>query len=164
VNPSSLCNVSFDGISCFDSMFPWLLDVELAGKSVEKSDPLNIFISKPASAIWTVTDLEKADILQRIKDAEEKVRAATKDAEDKRKQLQAEGKRRAIEDVDAAALALRREIDTRIAEAKARIESRKKALLDEGARKADALTSSARQRAGKAREFVLSEFERAADA
>ena len=145
-------------------MFPWLLDVELAGKSVEKSDPLNIFISKPSSAIWTVTDLEKADILQRIKDAEEKVRAATKDAEDKRKQLQAEGKRRAIEDVDAAALALRREIDTRIAEAKARIESRKKALLDEGARKADALTSSARQRAGKAREFVLSEFERAADA
>jgi len=131
---------------------------------LKKSDPLNIFISKPSSAIWTVTDLEKADILQRIKDAEEKVRTATKDAEDKRKQLQAEGKRRAIEDVDAAALALRREIDTRIAEAKARIESRKKALLDEGARKADALTSSARQRAGKAREFVLSEFERAADA
>lgn len=111
-----------------------------------------------------MTDLEKAEILQQIKDAEEKVRAATKDAEEKRRQLQAEGKRKAIEKVDAADAALRKSLDSRIAEAKARIETRKKALLEEGSRKADALTSSARQKTAKAREFVLTEFERAVDA
>ena len=140
------------------------LSVEFASELVKRIRPRSIFISKPVSAIWTVTEVEKADILQHIKDAEERVRAATKDAEGKRKQLQAEGKRRSLEKVEAADAALRKAIDSRIAEAKSRIESRKKALLDEGARKADALTSSARQRAGKAREFVLAEFERAADA
>jgi vacuolar-type H+-ATPase subunit H len=111
-----------------------------------------------------VRNLEKVEILQHIKDAEERVRASIKDAEEKRKQLQAEGKRKAIEKADSADAALRKAIDSRISEARAHIESRRKSLLDEGARKAEALTSSARQRIGKAREFVLAEFERAADA
>lgn len=106
----------------------------------------------------------KAEILQQIKDAEEKVRAVTKEAEERRRQLQAEGKRRAIEKVDAADAALRKDIDSRVSEAKSRIERRKKAMLDEGAKKADALAVSARQRMGKAKEFVLTEFERAIDA
>jgi len=108
--------------------------------------------------------VEKGAILRQIKDAEEKVRTAIKDAEDKRKQLQAEGKRRAIERSEVAEAALRKAIDSRISEAKARIESRKKVLLENGSRKSEALASSARQRAGKALEFVLAEFERAADA
>jgi vacuolar-type H+-ATPase subunit H len=111
-----------------------------------------------------VTDLEKAEILLQIKQAEEKVRVAIKDAEDRRRQLQADGKRSAIEKIEAAEGALRREIDSRIAEEKARIDGRKKALLDEGMRKADALTSDARRKADKVRDFVLAEFERATDA
>jgi len=111
-----------------------------------------------------VTDLEKGEILQQIRDAEEKVRTATKEAEDKRKQLQAEGKRKAIERIEAAEAMHRKELDSQITQAKSRIDSRKKALLEEGARKAQALQSSARQRMGKAREFVLAEFERAVDA
>ena len=106
----------------------------------------------------------KAEILQQIKDAEEKVRSVTKEAEEKRKQLQAEGKRRAIERIDAADAVLRKDIDAKISEAKSRIERRKKAVLDEGARKAESLATSARQRMGKAKEFVLTEFERAIDA
>ena len=51
--------------------------------------------------------MEKAEILQQIKDAEEKVRIATKDAEERRKQLQAEGKRRSIEKLESAEAALR---------------------------------------------------------
>ena len=108
--------------------------------------------------------MEKAEILQQIKDAEEKVRIATKEAEERRKQLQAEGKRRGIEKLESAEAALRKELDSRITEAKSRIDTQKKALLDEGARKAEAMTSNARQRMGKAKEFVLTEFERAVDA
>jgi len=111
-----------------------------------------------------VTDLGKTEILQQIKDAEEKVRVVTKEAEERRKQLQAEGKRRAIERIDAADAALRKELDSRVSEARSRIERRKKAVLDEGAKKAEVLTTNARQRMGKAKEFVLTEFERAVDA
>jgi vacuolar-type H+-ATPase subunit H len=109
-----------------------------------------------------VTDLGKTEILQQIKVAEEKVRVVTKEAEERRKQLQAEGKRRAIERIDDAAL--RKAVDSGISEARSRIERRKKAVLDEGAKKAEALTANARQRMGKAKEFVLTEFERAVDA
>jgi vacuolar-type H+-ATPase subunit H len=140
------------------------LTVEFRGVLVEKVRPRSIFISKPASASWIVTDLEKAEILQQIKDAEEKVRVATKQAEERRKQLQAEGKRKGIEKLEAAEAATRKELDSRVSLAKSRIETQKKALLDEGTRKAEALTSNARQRMGKAKEFVLTEFERAVDA
>src|SRR4030065_2757257 len=111
--------------------------------------PRSLFISKPASAIWTATDLGKAEILQQIKDAEEKVRSVTKEAEEKRKQLQAEGKRRAIERIDAADAVLRKDIDAKISEAKSRIERRKKAVLDEGARTAEALRPSAPASVGR---------------
>jgi len=134
------------------------------GELVERARPRSLFISKPASASWTVTDLGKTEILQQIKVAEEKVRVVTKEAEERRKQLQAEGKRRAIERIDAADAALRKEIDSRVSEARSRIERRRKAVLDEGAKKAEALTANARQRMGKAKEFVLTEFERAVDA
>lgn len=106
----------------------------------------------------------KTEILQQIKAAEEKVRVVTKEAEDRRKQLQAEGKRRAIERIEAADAAMRNEIDSKLSEARSRIERRKRAVLDEGARKAEALTANARQRMGRAKEFVLTEFERAIDA
>ena len=106
----------------------------------------------------------KAEILQHIKEAEEKVRVVTKDAEERRKQLQAEGKRKAIERIEVADAALRKELDSKISEARLRIERRKKAVLDEGAAKAEVVATSARQRMGKAKEFVLSEFERATDA
>ncbi len=106
----------------------------------------------------------KQEILQQIKDAEEKVRLAAREAEEKRKQLQAEGKRRALEIIEGAEESIRKEYEARIAEAKAQLELRRKALLDEGSRKAEALASSARQRMGRAREFVLTEFERAVDA
>jgi len=155
-------------IVAFSSFFdrePCLsLTVEFEGLLVEKVRPRSIFISKSASANWTVTDLEKAEILQQIKDAEEKVRVATKEAENRRKQLQAEGKRKGIEKLEAAETAMRKERDSRVSDAKSRIETKKKALLDEGARKAEDLTSNARQRMGKAKEFVLTEFERAVDA
>jgi vacuolar-type H+-ATPase subunit H len=111
-----------------------------------------------------VTDLEKAEILQQIKEAEEKVRIATKEAEERRKQLQAEGKRKSIEKLEAAEAALRKELDSKVAEAKSRIGVQKKTLLDEGARKAEDLSSKARQRMENAKEFVLTEFERAVDA
>lgn len=106
----------------------------------------------------------KAEILQQIKETEEKVRVITKDAEERRKQLQAEGKRKAIEKIDAADAALRKELDSKLSEARLRIERQKKAVLDEGAAKAEALAANARQRMGKAKEFVLVEFERAIDA
>jgi len=111
-----------------------------------------------------VTDLGKAEILQQIKDAEERVRVLTKEAAERRKQLQAEGKRKAIEQIDAADAALRKDAEQKVSEARSRIERRKKALLDEGSRKAEALMATARQRTGKAKEFVLTEFERAIDA
>ena len=37
-------------------------------------------------------------------------------------------------------------------------------MLDEGTKKSEALAAGARQRMGRAREFVLTEFERAIDA
>ncbi|OGS42540.1 MAG: hypothetical protein A3K67_07670 [Euryarchaeota archaeon RBG_16_62_10] len=111
-----------------------------------------------------MTDVGKAQILQQIKAAEEQVRALTSQAEERRKQLQAEGKRIVIERTDRAEAELRKQLESRIAEAKARIEARKKLLLEEGAKRAGALTSDAQKRMGAAKEFVLSEFERAADA
>ena len=106
----------------------------------------------------------KAEILHQIKVAEEQVRAMTREAEEKRKQLQAEGKRRALEKVEAADAALRKQTDSVIAESQARVEVRKKAMLEEGRRKAEALAAGARSRSGKAKEFVLTEFESAIDA
>jgi len=111
-----------------------------------------------------VADLGKADILKQIKDSEEKVRAMTKDAEERRKQLQAEGRRAAIQKTEAAAAALKKKLDSEVAEAQAHIDVRKKALLEEGNKKASELSSNARLKMGKAKEFVLSEFERAVDA
>lgn len=111
-----------------------------------------------------VADLGKAEILKQIKDAEEKVRAMTKEAEERRKQLQAEGKRAAIQRAEAAAAALRKKLDSEVAEAQAQIDVRKKALLEEGNKKAGELTSNARLKMSQAKEFVLSEFERAVDA
>lgn len=111
-----------------------------------------------------VADLGKAEILKQIKDAEEKVRTMTREAEERRKQLQAEGKRAAIQRAEAAAAALRKKLDSEVAEAQAQIDVRKKALLEEGNKKASALTSNARLKMSQAKEFVLSEFERAVDA
>ena len=111
-----------------------------------------------------VADLGKAEILKQIKDAEEKVRTMTKEAEERRKQLQAEGKRTAIQRTEAAAAALRKKLDSEVAEAQAQIDVRKKALLEEGNKKASALTSNAHLKMSQAKEFVLSEFERAVDA
>jgi len=111
-----------------------------------------------------VADLGKAEILREIKEAEEQVRAKTKEAEEKRKQLQADGKRAAIQRTDSAAATLRKLLDSEVAEAQARIDAQKKALLEEGNKKAGELTSDARRRMGVAKEFVLSEFERAVDA
>ena len=106
----------------------------------------------------------KAEILRQIKDAEERVRTLTKEAEERRRQLQAEGKRRAIERIEAADAALRNETDAKLSEARSRIERRKKIMLDEGTKKSEALAAGARQRMGRAREFVLTVFERAIDA
>ncbi len=106
----------------------------------------------------------KAEILQEIKIAEEKVRAMTSQAEERRKQLQAEGRRLALEKIDCANAELRKQLDAKLAEAHSRIDSSKRLLLEEGAKKASALTAAARQRMGAAKEFVLSEFERAVDA
>ena len=111
-----------------------------------------------------VADLGKAEILKQIKDAEEKVRAMTKDAEERRKQLQADGKRAAIQRTEAAVAALKKKLDSEVAEAQAQIDVRKKALLEEGNKKASSLTSNARLKMSQAKEFVLSEFERAVDA
>ncbi|MBU0624354.1 MAG: hypothetical protein KJ672_05860 [Candidatus Thermoplasmatota archaeon] len=111
-----------------------------------------------------MADLGKAEILKQIKDAEEKVRTMTKEAEERRKQLQAEGKRAAIQRTEAAAAALKKKLDSEVAEAQAQIDVRKKTLLEEGNKKASALTSNARLKMNQAKEFVLSEFERAVDA
>jgi V/A-type H+-transporting ATPase subunit G/H len=106
----------------------------------------------------------KAEILKEIKSAEERVRAMVAEAEEARKQLQAEGKRRALAEIEAAEAAVRKQLDERMAKAKAEVEVRKKAVLDEGGRRAEALSVNARQNLGKAKAFVLSEFERAVDA
>ena len=111
-----------------------------------------------------VAGMGKAEILIDIKKAEEKVRAMSLDAEDKRKQLQAEGKRRALAIMDTAEASMRTEGDAKLAKAKSDIDARKRVILDEGAKKASTLAAEARQRMRSAKEFVLSEFERAADA
>lgn len=111
-----------------------------------------------------VADMGKAEILHQIKVAEEQVRAMTREAEEKRKQLQADGKRRALEKVEAADAELRKHTDSVIAESQARVHGRKKAMLEEGRRKAEALTAGAKARSGKVKEFVLTEFESAIDA
>ncbi len=106
----------------------------------------------------------KAEILHEIKTAEEKVRSMNKEAEERRKQLQAEGKRLALQKSEAAESALRMKLEAEAAEAQARTSLRKKGLLEEGQKRADALTANARKRMREAKEFVLTEFERAADA
>ena len=106
----------------------------------------------------------KAEILNKIREAEDKVEVLVKQAEEKRKQLQSEGKRRALEKVEAAEAALAKEMDDRMASAKAAVDTRKKAVLEEGKRRAEALESNAKKAAVKVKAFVLSEFERAADA
>jgi V/A-type H+-transporting ATPase subunit G/H len=106
----------------------------------------------------------KAEILREIKSAEERVRQMVAEAEEVRRQLQSEGKRKALAETEAAEAAIRKQSDERLAKARAEVEVRKKALLDEGARRAEALSANARQNLAKAKAFVLSEFERAADA
>lgn len=106
----------------------------------------------------------KAEILIDIKKAEEKVRAMSLAAEEKRKQLQAEGKRSALVIMETAEASTRAEGDAKIARAKADLSVRRKVVLDEGAKKAGVLATEARQRMRNAKEYVLSEFERAADA
>ncbi|MBN1678507.1 MAG: hypothetical protein JW880_08220 [Candidatus Thermoplasmatota archaeon] len=108
--------------------------------------------------------LGKADILRQIKEAEENVRKMTKAAEERRKALQAEGKRAAMQRTEEAEADLRRRLDSETAEALVQIERRKMAILEDGIRKAEILTSTARGRMGNAKKYVLSEFERAADA
>jgi vacuolar-type H+-ATPase subunit H len=111
-----------------------------------------------------VADLGKAEILREIKTAEEKVRSMIAEAEERRKQLQADGKRIALQRTEAAHKELRQQTDSKIAVAQARIDEQKKRLLEEGHARADAVASAARKKMGDAKEFVLSEFERAADA
>jgi vacuolar-type H+-ATPase subunit H len=106
----------------------------------------------------------KTEILHQIKVAEEQVRAMAGEAEEKRKQLQADGKKRALEKIEAADASLRKQIDAATATSQARVDGRKKALLEEGRRKADALAAGAKARSGKVKEFVLTEFESAIDA
>ena len=140
------------------------LNVEFLGEYIEKIQPaLAIYIETRICKL-DVADLGKADILKQIKDSEEKVRAMTKDAEERRKQLQAEGRRAAIQKTEAAAAALKKKLDSEVAEAQAHIDVRKKALLEEGNKKASELSSNARLKMSQAKEFVLSEFERAVDA
>jgi len=108
--------------------------------------------------------LGKADILRQIKEAEEKVREITEGAEERRKALQAEGKRAAIQKAEGAETELRKQLEAETAKAMAEIERRRKTILEDGIRKADVLTSTARGRMNEAKKYVLSEFERAADA
>jgi vacuolar-type H+-ATPase subunit H len=108
--------------------------------------------------------LGKADILNRIREAEMKVEATLGQAEERRRQLQAEGKRRTLERIEAAEAELKKEVDSRLSSAKSAIEARKKATLEEGARRAEALAANAKRSTVKVKAFVLSEFERAADA
>jgi vacuolar-type H+-ATPase subunit H len=124
---------------------------------------LAIYIETRISKL-DVADLGKAEILKQIKDAEEKVREMTKQAEERRKQLQADGKRAAIQRTETAAAALKKKLDSEVAEAQANIDVRKRALLEEGNKKASELASNARLKMNQAKEFVLSEFERAVDA
>jgi len=108
--------------------------------------------------------MSKAAILNQIREAEEKVEAVIKQAEETRRSLQAEGKRRALEKVEAAEASMMKDIDTRRASAGALIEARKNKALEEGRRRAEALESNAKRSAVKVKSYVLAEFERAADA
>ena len=106
----------------------------------------------------------KAEILREIKVAEEKVRKLATEAEEKRRQLQAEGMRRFLEKIERADAELRKELDSQVVSAKSRIDDRKKSQLEEGNRAAQNLSLEAKKRMVVAKEFVLSEFERAIDA
>jgi vacuolar-type H+-ATPase subunit H len=108
--------------------------------------------------------MSKAAILNQIREAEEKVEAVIKQAEETRRSLQAEGKRRALEKVEVAEASMMKDIDTRRASAGALIEARKNKALEEGRRRAEALESNAKRSAVKVKSYVLAEFERAADA
>ncbi len=123
-----------------------------------------LFISKFASAGWTVNIMGKTEILHEIRAAEEKVQAMGVAAEERRKQLQSEGKRRALELIEATDTTIRKETDAQVATARTQIEQRKKALLEEGHRKAEALVANARDNSAEVRGFALTEFESAADA
>ena len=111
-----------------------------------------------------MTDLGKAEILREIKVAEEKVRKMTAEAEEKRKQLQAEGKRMSLDKNERADAESRKELDSAVAAAKSRIEEKKRSLLEDGNKAAANLSLDSSKRAGAAKQFVLSEFERAIDA
>ena len=106
----------------------------------------------------------KADILDQIREAEEKVNATIKQAEEKRKALQAEGKRRALEKIETSESSLTKELEAKRATAMAQVETRKKKILEEGRRRAEALESNAKRSTVKVEAFVLAEFERAIDA
>ncbi len=106
----------------------------------------------------------KAEILHQIKEAEAKVRAMTKEAEEKWKQLQAEGKRRALEMTEKAEAENAAKNDLLVAAASVDIAKSKKVALEEGAKRASTRAASARKKISAAEDLVLSEFERAADA
>lgn len=140
------------------------MGVELAALRCRKGQTAqSIYIETRISQL-DVSYLGKADILRQIKEAEESVREMTKGAEEKRKALQAEGKRAALQRTEEAEAEIRRRFEAETAKALADIERRKKAVLEDGMRKADVLTSTARGRMGDAKKYVLSEFERAVDA
>ena len=108
--------------------------------------------------------MSKADILSQIRKAEEKVEVAIKEAEDKRKALQAEGKRLALEKIGSSEASLTKELDARRASAMVQVEARKKKILEEGRRRAETLESNAKRSTVKVEAFILAEFERAVDA
>ena len=108
--------------------------------------------------------MSKADILDQIRKTEEKVDATIKQAEEKRKALQAEGKRRALEKIESSEASLMKELEAKRVSTMAQVEARKKKILEEGKRRAEALESNAKRSTVKVEAFVLAEFERAIDA
>ena len=108
--------------------------------------------------------MSKAAILNQIREAEEKVDAVVKQAEEKRKSLQAEGKRRALGRIESSEASLTKELDAKRASAMAQVAARKGKVLEEGKRRAEALESNAKRSMVKVEALVLTEFERAVDA
>ena len=140
------------------------LNAEFCSGNVEILETQSLFISKSQSAKSEHWPMGKAEILQQVRDAEAKIRALTKSAEEKRKQLQAEGKRKALEIAEKAEAEVNAKNDARMSAARTDIERRKKAQLEEGAKRASALKSAARSKMASAKNYVVSEFERAVDA
>lgn len=104
-----------------------------------------------------------ADILDKLKDAENRVKAIIKDAEMQREKILSEGKREIIEIKERSANEVAGMIDRMSCTVNATIESERKRIFEKSEADVRGIREAAKSKMGQAKDYLLKEFMRAID-